>query len=845
MELFTKACAWLLALLQMLFLNVGLGPWGSPALPEPPPGPPAHDISGDTALSPSVLHAARMQNAAQGRYADANRDRYIMSNSAVTLTHALRSACKRATLRGADGVYFQDTMDVFYVAKGKTWYAAGSAQPGRVNAIRLGTYYLEAHVRDLNFPLLSGGAFWADKTYHVYGDRLYQELVLFAAEPTEALEKFGLEVKIPIDRVAALELRDAAGAHSDLTGYDPATVEYAAFDIKGVGVVGFIIPSDGTTGAVRLEAKKGCYVLTQTANYAPGTGINANDESGGYALNSVRFGNRIYTDTTHDFTGVASAAREERNPLTDISVEGGNGNARYVGYEALRGCYLFKIDGTDFSTAYENPDLRYEAPLRLVSGDDRDVYVRVNGASGCLEAGAILDDAGQLAPIPVQVCKNFQGDGGEPFYGVKDYMYGDSFFPLRLRADEELRLTLLNLYQNWGRTPLKQLSSIEFHVSYYHLSTGATESNCIAPYFVYERDGWVLPDFRGRSGVMWSTQPQFNSVGQLYFPTYQRSLLKNLKSEYRGSRIDSAGPSYADITMFYRSDCGSYDYSLRHLEFPQTDENRTYYTLDLTFRRDMTFENARRDFSLFTFDGRMVRFGKAGYLDAGNQPRQKTLDLSKKFTEYLPLGGDHPYFGYFGIEGEAPDNFGASFALIVKDSAITLGGQPYAGGFTFKNSYDGELNIGTLALDAGRLNFKAGDRIRIDFILLPWGAGDENDDANVLRVREDSALRPWSVTATQGSVAPDAYLPIIQSEGGRAQFTLTGGRNNNAVRVSGFESPVGPALERNSAGVWEPVALAGGNGDDGYSVFYNPVTGLYDFAFVLQAQEGATEYRCG
>jgi len=830
----TKLCAWVCMALQLIFLNVGYGPWGPTAGPQPLPAAPGNDISGDSALSPSVLYAAQVQNAAQGYYNDACREQYTVRNASAALTHELASSsCKRASLRSpSGGVYLKDTMDVFYTAGEKTWYAAGSAQKGRVNAIRLGLYYLEAHVRDLNFPKASGGAFWADKTYHVYGDRLYQELMLYSSKPSTALQSFGLEVKIPACNVAAMEQRDG----------------YVAFDIKNVGIVGFIIPSDGSSGTVTVASEKGNYVFRQMANYTPGKGMNANDESGGYALNSVRFGNRIYTDTTHSFAGITAAAEEERNPLTDVIVEANTANARFVEYEALRGCYLFRMDGTGFNEAWADRNMRFEVPLRFISGSDRDIYVRMNGASGGLEAAAILGDGGRLAPIPVEVCKNFQGDGGEPYYSVKDWMYGDSFFPLRLKMNAPLRLSVLNLYQNWGRGPLKQLSSIEFHVSYYHLSTGVTESNCIAPYFVNQRDGWVLPDFRGCSGIMWSEQPQFNSVGRLYFPSCQRSILKNLKGEYMSSRIDAAGLSYADITTSYRSDCGSYDYTLRHTEFPQTDENRTYYTLDLTFRRDVTFKNARRDFALFSFDGRGVWFRQAGWLDKDNRSQTKALNLSKSFTEYIPLGGDHPYFGYFDVE-QYPDldpHFGSNFALVVRDSEITVGGKPYQGGFVFKNSYDNKLNTAALALDAKCLAFKAGDRIKVDFVLLPWGTGFETNDTNVRAVREDSALHPLTVTATVGRVIPDSVLPVVESAGELARFTLSGGgATAYAVRVNGFAQSECPTVERRAGGAWEPVDLAGSHGDDGYTVFYNPETGLYDFAFVVQTDADAQEYRVG
>ena len=82
--------------------------------------------------------------------------------------------------------------------------------------------------------------------------------------------------------------------------------------------------------------------------------------------------------------------------------------------------------------------------------------------------------------------------------------------------------------------------------------------------------------------------------------------------------------------------------------------------------------------------------------------------------------------------------------------------------------------------------FRKGDSIQIHFILLPWGDHNDTDDANVRYVREDSALRPVTVTARTGSVTEDAYLPNVRAESNAAEFTVTGGRNRNVVRIDGF-----------------------------------------------------------
>ncbi len=838
-----KLIALLTAIYQLLFSTVLFGPYNPPAVPPVIPQI-VNDIGGDSAMSPSVLFAASARNAVQGVYTNPKRAAYAMKNKQAVLTHELNAVSnKAATLQTAGGkAYFADTLDTFCTLKnGITFYSSKSTAKGRVNTIRLGQYYYECHVRDLEFGLVNP-LFKVDKAFHVYADRMYTELKIMAVEATENLSAFGSIIKIPAGTVEAMQIRDENGIYGGVTGYDPATVCYAAFDIKGAGVAGFIVPADNSTKSLTVTLEDGCYVVRQTANYTPGEGINKYDETGGYALNDVRFGFRIYTDETHAFDGIDKAAFLERNPLTGITVESGNANAAYIGYEALRGSYQLAMDGTHFQDAYDHPDNRFSVPVTITCDDsDRDITIRCQGRSGCLEAAALLDDTGTLAAMDVQVCKNFMGDGGEGFYSVKDYQYGDSIFPLRLKANETLRFTLLNLYQNWGKVPLKQLSSIEFHVSYYHLSTGTTESNCIAPYFVTGKDGWTLPDFRGRSGTMWSGQPQFNSVGRLHFMKYRKDAKGNeTLSEYTGSDIKSAGLAYADIEYGYVSDCDSYRYTLRHTEFPQTDENRTYYTVAVTFDRDITFKNFKRDFDFFAFDGRFVAFDKAGWLDENNAAATADTDFAQEEAIYHVLGSDCPYFGYFDIRdedrGQIGRGFGSNFALLVRNSKIVKDGREYQTNFVFRDSAKDNLNFGALTLNEKCIAFKAGDTITLDLVLLPWGTGCEETDAAVLTVREDSALKPLTVTAQTGTAESDRTIPTVTAKDNTAVFTLTGGRNNCAVRVNGFTKLACPAVELYKDGEWEKIDLASACGYDGYTVFYNDLTGCYDFSFVFNTE---------
>ena len=555
---FTKIFAVILAFFQGILFNVSYGDYVAPETENKPTTETINSIDGDSNLSASIKYAAEVDDIGQGYYTDAERSAYKMANSHMALTHNLTAKVKNATLTDTEGnVYIADSFDTYYIAGGKKHYSSSSNDDGRVNAIRIGEYYNEVHVRDLDFK---SDDFKVDKAYHLYGDRIYSELSLFAVEATTALEEFGSEITIGKSTVSSVQFKDKNGVDTDLAKLDSASVEYVAFDITGAGVVGFIVPSDGSTKALCVDDNGSEYVIRQIANYTAGTGINKHDETGGYDLNCVTFGFRLYTDTTHSFDGIAKQAELERNPLEGITVNGGNANGAYLGYEALRGTYTFRMDGTDFTWGYNHPNYHFNMPISITCDDtDRNIFVRTNGENGCLELGGLLDGNGNFAPIPVQVDKNFCGDGGEPFYSVKDYQYGDCFFPLSLKAGETLDLTVLNVYQNWGYAPIKQISGIEFHVSYYHLSTGTTESNCIAPYFVYGKDGWLLPDFRTRSGIMWAEQPQFNSVGILKFMTYNKKALGfidagQVYSEYKNSVIDSSGPFYSDVTMDYESD---------------------------------------------------------------------------------------------------------------------------------------------------------------------------------------------------------------------------------------------------------------------------------------------------
>lgn len=765
-------------------------------------------------LQDSIEYAAKIKNSVQGVFADTGRNAFRLSNSEVTLTHGLKNNLT-ATLADKDGkVFIADSFKTFYTDKsGLRHYFEKSTNKGRVNVIRLGEYYYDAHIRDL-----ASEKFKVDKNFHVYGDKLYGQYSLYSEKETSAFTSFGLEISIPKSNVEKYEVNTADG--------------YAAFVIKDVGVVGFIIGDAATTDEIYVDEFAGNLILTQTADIGEGT-LPAfdNENITENNLPRITFGSRIYTDSSDSFDGIKAAAYEERHPLTDITVHDNNAGCRYLGYDALRGAYTFTCNGTDFNIYYRDPEFQYNMPI-TIAGDntDRKINVRFFGRSGCLEAGAVLDDENNLAPIDVEVCKNFQGDGGEEFYSPKDFQYGDSFIPLCVKKNEQTDFAMLHLYNGWGKNQLKQLSSIEFFVSYYHLSTGCTESNCIAPYSVNNTvgDGWLLPDFRCRSGNVWTGQPQYNSVGILKF------MVDNGKyGEFSGSRIDSCGQTFADVTDYYTANSGKFTYSLRHVEFPSNDENRTFYSINVIFNEDTTFNNFKKNFSLFSFNGRVNAFSKLGYLNADNEA-VNTDAITGGRNVYYTLGTKKPYYSFYCATPETAEQidkcYGCNFAYIILDSEIICGGEKSSVPFAIRVNGTNKATQGDLTLDAGKISFRKGDTISMNVILLPNGVGKEETDSHTDAVRNEERL---SVTAVTGEVAKDTIIPSVKAENNRAEFTVSGGMNMTTVRIDNITTMAKPSI-RIKDGDATTVLDNSVHGYDGYSI--TPAAdGTYSISFVYDS----------
>ena len=670
-----------------------------------------------------------------------------------------------------------------------------------------------------------------DRTYHLYSDKVNEIIRLVASKDVSDLASFGSVTTIAADTVDKLVIKDKNGTHESLDGVDMASVEYVAFDIKGVGVYGHILLPDATSGVLTVELKDGSYVLTQEYTLPEGTVIKQ--------LKDVKSGHRIYTDESHSFEAFLKAAEEERNPLTEITVAKNTYGAKYVRYDVFRGAYYFDVKGfAGFQAAYDSPYQRYNVSASIKGTDtDRAIYIINHTTSGQLESGALMSADGLLLPVDLEVCKNFGGEHEEPFYDDGDTTYGEIIFPYVVEAGKTNTFHVVNLYQNWGKFPLKQISSIQFHAPYYHLSVGTTESNCIAPYFVYGKDYWTLPDFRAMSAPFWSSQPQHTSIGRLYFLKYTDATGEFYGSESITNKITAYGPTYCDIDMNYLSDDSRIKAYYRHMEMPHTDENRTYYELVLEVQDTIEINDFKNNFSFFSFDGRNPYFKQMGYLNENNES-VITKANNTDTPRFYVLGDKSPYISYF--DGPETNNMidYVNFALLVKNYSFTVGGKAYEGNMVLRDAYEGNLNLMSLTLDLGNVTLQKGDKFVINMILMPWGDPSAENDDNVRNVRQDACLDPYKLDVATGSVIEDEYLPRVMSADGVAEFTLSGGTNNCVVRVYGYDKLTVPTVMEKVDGKWVEYQLHSDEYDfDGYTVFYDG-DGTYSYAFVVDMTGG-------
>ena len=734
------------------------------------------------------------------------------------------------------------------------------------------------------------------RSFLTYSNKLHHLFQVSTFKDVENIQVFGMETKIEASTVAKYVIKDRNGLHyNTLEKIHWSSVEYVGFDIKDAGIFGLILPYDGSGGTLKVSFSDGYYIVEQTKGIAGGVlspSCYYNPElpaqSGRYEVikanngNDFFLGQRIYTDTFHTFEKFIIEAECEVNPLTSdnivVDTEKSDG-ASFAGYDPLFGYYKFKVAGIGFNPPYyKYPNKHYSVVFSVVGDQyDRQAYFMSQAtSSGCLECAVLLDKDGMLLPVPIEVAKNFVGDGENNIFNNEDRAYGEAYFPMIINAYESRSYTIVNLYQNWGNVPLKQLSSIQFHTPYYHLSTGVTETNCIVPYNVA---GPGLPDFRGMSAPHWESQPQHNSGGGHSFLVYNDANGGYQPSDTVGVEITAYGPTYAEIDLDYISADGKIKATYTHMEMPQTDENRSYYTMKYTVLEDVEIKDFKNNFKFYycTDNSGTGTYQKVGYLDENNQ--YQVADAVNE-ANYV-LGDECPYFSFFMMpdwDRESPHVEGyTNLAFLIYNYEFIINGEKVDTNFYLRNR-GASLS---LSLNLDDVTLKAGDTFCINAILMPWGSQELEDDPanrlnkphatgyteytystvlpdgtlymdkNVRDVRENTLLNPLTATAIKDcEVLESVYLPKLKTTNGEtAEFTISGGHNNSTVRVYGYNMLTVPKLEEynKETGEWviyelnsinHPDNYGYGHYYDGYAVHYDE-DGTFSYSFVIPMDNGA------
>lgn len=686
-----------------------------------------------------------------------------------------------------------------------------------------------------------------------YSDKVHQTLQVYTPRAVDGVDAIGFVTKINADTVSALKIKDKNGLHDSLEGVDFPSVEYVGFLIKGVGVYGYILPYDGEGGTISVYLNGGVYEIVQEK--APTDGKLIPSVKGDNNGNDFYMGHRLYTDTKQDFTAFLKAAEEERHPLGEenfiIDAEKST-YGKFVKYDSLRGIYTLKIDGVDgFNPHYLLHNNRQYNVTFTVKGDGRQIYVLAHYDGGALECAALLNGDGMLIPVPLEVGKNF-ADGSMSDFDLDDKRFSETILPMLAEADSAT-YSVVNMYHKWGAYLLKQISFITYFAPYYHLSTGIHESNCIIPYYWTKAGNSLntLPDHRAMSSPVWDTDPQHTYCGNHFFLQYTDADGNYSATENTKDTVGSYGPIYADVTMDYISDDGKIKVSYNHMEMPQTDENRAYYEMKYEILEDISFTDFAKDFSFYSATANDPKglYTKLGYLDKSNKSQVVTAAGRDEEKRYV-LGDECPYVSFFDMPNYNDSRGYSNLSFLIGDYSFVIDGKKADPNFIVVNTY-GTFSI---SLDLGEVTLKAGDSFTVHAIVMPWGSQEsyysgDAPDKNVRDVRENSLLKPATITPVANCEAVDtAFLPAVRTKDGKsAEFTISGGENNMAIRIYGFDMLAVPVVEEKIDDRWQTVKLCSaytpdgmgyGYQYDGYMVYYDG-DGTFSYAFVTTMKNGA------
>lgn len=674
-----------------------------------------------------------------------------------------------------------DVASITAQAGGVELSSRNAPQPSRHNTWRAGYYYYDAHF--LEFDLAAAGeesGVPSELVLHCLPGRLGIQAFL---RPGEGVAVEDLAIRLPLAQGGPIDTVPSVGGMILRVGDQWVAVATG--------------PASPTSPVLSVEAGQ----LVARAHLGTATGP---------AEHTV-YCALIPVATPEEASRVLEA---EASPLPGdaFTLEG----AVYGGYDAASGLTTIHqapgLQSFGFEGFYDNPNMRLTAGVQVANdGLPRTLMIRHDTPASVIESAILTDPLGFPLPIQVQSSKNFGGEMEEPV----DEHFSESYFPIRLAADETVALDSVHLYEGWGRRRLRQISSIRFFCIYYHLSAGTTETTCftLPMLFMNVGDGeprtYGIADYRPLSGETWMGQPQHEHValqGWLHYFDGEEWRYPR----YEGSTIMSAGPLLAWWRQFYRSSDDKVLITMEALEMPQDDETRTFVKLTYDFLEDVTIAGDTRTNLRLLNKGtyiRRVHWDTAAWIVPDGEVRTAPIEQN---GEWSVLGEEIRSVNGFACTYPHVDG---NDSVIVRRIDGTLNGEPFERlGFSLLGHPDNRTEtILTPLMDGDTV--QAGSHLELDLVLVPYGS--DHSDWQVpyyeacrwgLGPTEASArLGEAGAAALEGDLfGPEVEVlhgqlmrtlpPMVRAESDWARLRFSGGHNAVALVVSGFEKPGVPLL---------------------------------------------------
>ena len=523
----------------------------------------------------------------------------------------------------------------------------------------------------------------------------------------------------------------------------------------------------------------------------------------------------------------------EQPPLPDEAFTLLEGTAP-VKYDPVRGCYrVGTSEKGDFQKKfYDTPNL-YETASFQVANDaqSRKIYI-CHESVVSVAGGVVTDESGNPLPLLVQVSKNFSGEKEEPFYNPTDIPFSETIFPLYLSPNEGRTLSSLHLHQNWGRHMTKHFSSLGAGMDYFHSATGVTETTCYVPFKYGGIKGISIADYRAMSQqFFWVGQPQHDNVAGHSFLSYFTQDWQF--PEYVRTLYRSTGANWYDIGLEYRTTDGRIRATVDAWESPQTDELRSYFRVRYEVLEPVEVVNATTDFRLLTINSRVqslryTHFGATGVapvqLDAHDPPFPVTGVPLPADKFHLTLYGDHK-----GSNSMVINRFSAPFS-----PAATVQYGPYKQSAAFEeHARDAAL---CLVPNQQTVSLKKGDVIEIEGYWFCYGDSTTTFPVDQC-VRDYCDNAPRITQTTKCSEVKNKPTLWIQAEQGKAEFTVTGGRNLIPVVVTGLNDYRYARMQIFEDGKWQEVGHNRNTATDGYQTFCAE-DGSFGAVFLVASGQG-------